>query len=97
MWGSCEPDFFVQIFNDNFAFLNQDHGSGVERYREMARVAVSGRFSGGFKGNLAILVFDLRLAWDWVKMGFMKIGFKVALSLGYIPDLLEDLENKQKF
>jgi len=65
----------------------KDHGSGVERYREMARVAVSGRYSGGLRGRLASIVFDMRLTWDWVRTGLMKVAFNLALSLGYIPEL----------
>ena len=72
----------------------KDHASGVERYREMARVAVSGRYSGGLRGRLASVMFDLRLAWDWVKTGAMKFAFSVALSMGYLPDLLEEVQSK---
>ena len=51
----------------------------------MARVAVSGRFSGGLRGTLAKVVFDLRLAVDWFKTGLMRLGIRLATTLGYIP------------
>jgi len=69
----------------------KDHESGVERYREMARVAVSGQHSGGLRGRCAALLFELRLSWDWVKTGLMKAGMRLALYLGYMPDFLEDV------
>jgi len=69
----------------------KEHGSGVERYREMARVAVSGRLGGGLRGTLAQAAFDLRLAWDWVKSGVLRVGMRLALAMGYMPDLLESV------
>merc|ERR1719312_1962040 len=38
------------------------HKSGVDRFRAMARIAVSGRYSGGIRGFLARVLFELRLA-----------------------------------
>lgn len=70
----------------------KDHASGVERYREMARVAVSGRYSGGLRGTLARVVFDLRLTLDWVRSNVMRVGIRLATSLGYIPDILEEVD-----
>jgi hypothetical protein len=58
----------------------------------MARVAVSGRFSGGIRGYAAQVAFDMRLTWDWVKTGFIKMGINLAIKLGYIPDLLTETQ-----
>lgn len=73
----------------------KEHNTGVERYREMARVAVSGRFSGGIRGYAAQVAFDLRLTWDWFKTGFIKMGINMALKLGYFPDLLPETVTQQ--
>ena len=65
----------------------------MERYREMARVAVSGRLGGGVRGFAAQLAFDMRLTWDWLKMSMMKFGMKMALRLGYLPpEMLAQME-----
>ena len=60
----------------------QLHKSGVDRFRLMARVAVSGRFSGGLRGLMARLVFEMRLAWDFVKMTAMTVGLNIASKVG---------------
>eukprot|EP00088_Acartia_fossae_P023432 TRINITY_DN2444_c0_g1_i11.p1 TRINITY_DN2444_c0_g1~~TRINITY_DN2444_c0_g1_i11.p1 ORF type:complete len:553 (-),score=124.63 TRINITY_DN2444_c0_g1_i11:498-2156(-) len=71
----------------------KDHNTGVERYREMARVAVSGRLGGGVRGFAAQLAFDMRLTWDWLKMSMIKFGMSVALRLGYLPpEMLAQME-----
>lgn len=67
------------------------HKSGVDRFRAMARVAVSGRFSGGFRGALARMLFEIRLAWDALKMTAIGVGMNVALRLGIVPSF-KDLE-----
>ena len=68
------------------------HKSGVDRFRLMARVAVSGRFSGGFRGALARLGFELRLTWDYVKMLAMSVGFSIASKLGLaIVDIKDEM------
>ena len=58
------------------------HKSGVDRFRLMARVAVSGKFSGGVRGLWARLIFEMRLAWDFVKMAAMTVGFNIASKMG---------------
>jgi aarF domain-containing kinase len=67
------------------------HKSGVDRFRLMARVAVSGRFSGGFKGFLARVWFELWLAFDAVKMNGIALGMSIAARLGIVPNF-KDLE-----
>jgi len=62
------------------------HKSGVDRFRAMARVAVSGRFSGGFRGALARVLFEVRLAWDAVKTTAIGVGIVLAVRLGIVPD-----------
>ena len=67
------------------------HKSNVDRFRLMARVAVSGKFSGGVRGVLARFVFELRLAWDFLKVTAMTVGFSVASKLGLtIVDMTEE-------
>ena len=69
------------------------HKSNVDRFRLMARVAVSGRFSGGFRGTLARVVFELKLAWDYVKVTAISVGFGLASKLGLsFVSLLEEQE-----
>jgi len=69
------------------------HKSNVDRFRLMARVAVSGRFSGGFRGTLARVVFELKLAWDYVKVTAISVGFGIASKLGLsFVSLLEEQE-----
>jgi hypothetical protein len=46
----------VDNFNHLIVFYVQEHGSGVDRYREMARVAVSGRYNGGWRGRCNIIL-----------------------------------------
>ena len=58
------------------------HKSGVDRFRAMARIAVSGRYSGGIRGFLARVLFELRLAWDMVKMTGLGVGMSLATKLG---------------
>jgi len=72
----------------------KEHGTGVERYREMARVAVSGRLGGGIRGYVAQVTFDMRLSWDWLKTKMFKLGFSIALKLGYLPDILPELQDQ---
>lgn len=67
------------------------HKSGVDRFRAMARVAVSGRFSGGVKGALARVMFEVRLAWDACKMTAIGFGMNIAVRLGIVPSF-KDLE-----
>jgi len=69
------------------------HKSGVDRFRLMARVAVSGRYSGGIKGLLARVWFELRLAWDKVKMTSIGVGMSIAARLGIgLSDLAVELK-----
>jgi len=58
------------------------HKSGVDRFRAMARIAVSGRYSGGIRGLFARVMFELRLAWDMVKMTTIGVGMNIAAKLG---------------
>jgi len=67
------------------------HKSGVDRFRAMARVAVSGRFSGGLRGALARVMFEVRLAWDACKMTAIGVGMNIAVRLGLVPSF-KDLE-----
>jgi len=67
------------------------HKSGVDRFRAMARVAVSGRFSGGLRGALARVMFEVRLAWDACKMTVLGVGMNIAVRLGLVPSF-KDLE-----
>ena len=68
------------------------HKTGVDRFRCMARVAVSGRFSGGIRGMLSRLVFELKLTWDWVKMSALSVGLGLASKLGLaiVDDAVKD-------
>jgi len=61
------------------------HKSGVDRFRVMARVAVSGRFSGGVKGLVARVIWEVRLAWYLVKSAVIGVGVGIALQLGILP------------
>eukprot|EP00092_Neocalanus_flemingeri_P027570 GFUD01029911.1.p1 GENE.GFUD01029911.1~~GFUD01029911.1.p1 ORF type:complete len:549 (+),score=182.34 GFUD01029911.1:59-1705(+) len=65
------------------------HKSGVDRFRAMARVAVSGRFSGGLRGVLARALFEMRLAWDAVKITAIGVGIGIAVRLGMVPSTKE--------
>ena len=67
------------------------HKTQVDRFRLMARVAVSGKFSGGVRGVLARCGFELKLFWDFVKMSIMSVGFGIASRLGLtLVDLNEE-------
>ena len=68
------------------------HKTGVDRFRCMARVAVSGRFSGGIRGMLSRLAFELKLTWDWVKMSALSVGLGLASKLGLaiVDDAVKD-------
>ena len=68
----------------------QLHKSGVDRFRLMARIAVSGKFSGGLRGFMARLVFEFRLAWDFVKMTAMTVGLNIASKVGLAIINIED-------
>lgn len=58
------------------------HGTGVDRFRTMARTAVAGKFSGGFRGALAKFVFEMRLLWDSIKMFSLSVGLNIVKKLG---------------
>ena len=67
----------------------RDHGSGVDRHRIMARVAVQGFFLGEhpgilplIKGALSLVRFDLRLFSDWVKIKLTSLAVTVMERLG---------------
>ena len=58
------------------------HGTGVDRFRLMARSAVTGKFSGGFRGFIAKLNFEIRLFWDFIKMFSLSFGLSIVRKLG---------------
>ena len=58
------------------------HSTGVDRFRTMARTAVTGRFSGGFRGVLAKFVFEMRLLWDSIKMFTLSASLNIVKKLG---------------
>lgn len=68
-----------------------EHGSGVDRFRAMARVAVSGRMGGGLRGGLARAGFEVRLAWDAVKMAVLRscLALVARLGLWTVPSLVD--------
>lgn len=78
----------------------KDHGSGVDRYRIMARVAVRGFFCSDGKasllarirGNLHQVLFDLRLSIDWLKMRLAALSSRLLYLVGYASPI-EVLKN----
>ena len=59
------------------------HRTGVDRFHTMARTAVAGKFSGGFRGALAKFVFEMRLLWDSIKMLSLSVGLNIVQKLGF--------------
>jgi len=60
------------------------HKTGVDRFRLMARSAVTGKFSGGLRGFVARLNFEIRLFWDFIKMFSLSMGLSVVRKLGIV-------------
>ena len=58
------------------------HQTGLDRFRLMARTAVTGKFSGGFRGVLAKINFEMRLLWDFLKMYSLSLGLSLVKKLG---------------
>jgi len=58
------------------------HGTEVDRFRLMARSAVSGKFSGGFRGLLAKFRFEMSLLWDFIRMYSLSVGLNIVKKLG---------------
>jgi len=65
------------------------HKSGIDRFKEMARIAVIGRFSGGFRGNIARIVFEARLIWGALKTYAFGIAMAVMYHVGYLPSMVD--------
>ena len=58
------------------------HNTGLDRFRLMARTAVTGKFSGGLRGALARFHFEMRLLWDFIKMYSLSLGMTLVKKLG---------------
>ena len=64
------------------------HGTEVDRFRLMARSAVSGKFSGGLRGLLAKFSFEMSLLWDFIRMYSLSVGLNIVKKLCRISILL---------
>ena len=72
----------------------KDHQTNVDRHQIMARSAVRGFFVkegdtvfNQAQGFIHLLIFDMRLLFDWTKVKMLSFGTKILTFLGYIPSL----------